>query len=89
MALSYAEIGLDTAFSLFIVIHVAILMAVIWNVFKVLEDEKTRLDGGAQLRPICIGGTSSSGFDFSSISSVHDTNSRLVSSNVKCHTVCF
>ena len=81
MALSYVEIGLDSTFALFIVIHVAILIAVIWHVILSCDEQKTgrifRKDPDSNVRPVCLGRASSSRLEFSSISSVQETNSKL------------
>ena len=94
MTLSNVEIGLDTTFALLFVVHMAILVTVLWHFFKIWDEEKTGRIIKANstelnVRAICLGaGASSSGFDFSSISSVHDTNSKLISQN-KFNTACF
>ena len=88
MTLSYVEIGLNTTFALFVVIHVAILVAVFWHIFVIWDEIKTgrilKKDTD-NVRVVCLGGASSSGLDFSSISSMQETNSKLIS-NVNCIT---
>ena len=85
MAPSYIDIGLNTTFALFIVIHAAILIAVLWHIFKSINEQKTGKirnnrvlhSEDTNVRPICLQAASSSGLDFSSISSIPDTTSRL------------
>ena len=80
----WIELGLNTTFALFVVIHGAILIAVIWHVFRAINERQTgtirsvnHSDESINVRPICLQGASSSGLDFSSISSIPDTTSRL------------
>ena len=92
MTLSYVEIGLNTTFALFVVIHVAILIAMFWHIVVIWDEVKTgrilRRDT-QNVRPICLGVASSSGFDFQSLSSMQETNSKLTMYNkrdVNCTT---
>ena len=73
---SSVDLGLTVAFGLFVVVHIAIIIAVIWNILCAWDEEKTGRVTGTQdtelsVRPVCLGQTtaSSSGLDFSSISS--------------------
>ena len=88
MTLSYVEIGLNTTFALFAVIHVAILIAVFWHIFVTwneIETGRILKKNTKNVRPICLGGASSSGLDFSSISSMQETNNKYVISHVNNH----
>ena len=84
MTLSYVEIGLNTTFALFAVIHVAILIAVFWHIFVTWNEIETGriLKNTKNVRPVCLGGASSSGLDFSSISSMQETNNKYIISHV-------
>ena len=73
MPLSSTDIGLTTAFSLFVCVHIGIIIAVIWHIFCAWDEEKTgritNKDTELSVRPVCLGAASNSGLDFSSISS--------------------
>ena len=90
MTLSYVEIGLSTTFALFVVIHVAILIAVFWHIFVIwneLETGRILRKNTKNVRPVCLGGASSSGLDFSSLSSMQETNNKYIISHVNSMTL--
>ena len=91
MSSYYVELSLNITFILFVILHAGLLIYVSWNVFWMNNETKTgrivgRRGRTENVRPLCLGGTSNSGLDFSSISSLPETSSRLhhASYNIPC-----